>query len=160
MVTRVSSIILLVVILIAIYGCATFGPGPTDREYSQAIDKLPVAKIAVYIVPAAWYPSVILGDIESFHSPSVTGTLFLTQERLVFATYDSATNIFLQSFSATYSDISWITTKKHGLSRIIRIQSSNNVHSFVYSSGYKNNGEEADKDEIMHFLLDKFKSES
>lgn len=158
MVNRVSSIILLAVFLTAIYGCATSGPLPTDKAYSQAIYKLPAAKIAVYVVPSSWYPSVILGDMMSFHSPRVSGTLFLTQERLVFATYDSATNIFLQSFSATYSDISWITIQKHGLTRIIRIQSNNNVHSFHYSSGYKNNGENADKDEIMHFLLDKFKS--
>lgn len=156
--------VVFIILLMIVYGCTTFGskptfgPVPMDKEYSQAINELPAAKIAVYIVPASWYPGVMLGSVMSFHSyGAVAGTLFLTQERLVFAIYDDATNIFLQSFLANYSDLVWITTKKHGLSRIIRLQSNNNIHSFLYTSGYKNNGEDADKDEIMYFLLDKFK---
>ena len=152
--------VILFTILLSLSGCATYGPGPTDIEYSQAINKLPIAKISVYTMKASWFPNVMLGDVMSFHSPSVAGTLFLSQEQMVFATFDSETNIFLQSFSSPYSDMRWITIKKHGVSRIIRIQTNNNVHSFVYSSGSKNNGEDADKDEIMQFLLDKFKKAS
>ncbi|OGW20079.1 MAG: hypothetical protein A2X55_03160 [Nitrospirae bacterium GWB2_47_37] len=150
-------------IILLLSGCATFGPGPTDIEYSQAVNKLPVAKSAVYLVQASWYPNSMLDGIMSFHNAYITGTLFLTQERMVFATYDGATNTFLQGFAAAYSDISWITIKKYGVSRIIRIQLSNNVHSFVYgfldANIYKSSGDDADKEEIMQFLLNKFKKE-
>lgn len=150
-------IVSLLCIVLLLAGCATFGPAPSEPEYSRAIEKLPAAKTAIYIMEAAWYPNIVLGDMSSFHAQSNAGSLFVTPEQLVFAAYDSATDRFLQSFSASYADMGWLTTKQHGLSRIVRIQINNNVHSFLYARGQKSNGESADKDEVMQYILSKSK---
>jgi len=150
-------LVALLLAILMICGCATFGPAPSEPEYSKAIEKLPAAKTAVYIMEAAWYPNIVLGDMSSFHAQSNAGSLFVTPEQLVFAAYDSATDRFLQSFSASYADMGWLTTKQHGLSRIIRVQINNSVHSFLFARGQKSNGEDADKDEVMQFVLNKGK---
>jgi len=139
-----------------LFGCAVHGPAPTDPSYSEAVRNIVSAKDARYILSAAWYPNVMLGNIESFHASSSQGKLFVTPERLVFAVYDDATNSFLKSFEASYSNISWFTAKEHGLSRILRLQTSNTVHSFLFSCGYMENGSPADKDAVVQYILEKF----
>jgi hypothetical protein len=153
---KMKKIIILVIVLITA-GCASYGPDPTEMTYRHAVSNFPPSKQAVYIVPAQWIPNVLLGDTESFHASHVDGTLFLTEDSLIFAAYDGSTDTFLQDYAAAYREITYITGKNWGMGRIIRLQANNNVQSFMQSGGYKQTGEAADKDEIMRFILSKFK---
>lgn len=136
--------------------CAVHGPGPTDVGYPEAVKRFSSAKEAEYILTASWFPNIVLGSVESFGAASSPGRLFITPERLVFAVYDDATNTFLKSFEASYSSIAWVTAKEHGLSRILRLQTNNTVHSFVFATGERPTGQPADKDHVVKYVLGKF----
>ena len=134
-------------------GCATVGPGPTNIKYNRAISTLPVATDAIYTVPAGRYPNTLLGDAVSFHNSSISGRLFITPERLVFAVYDESTNNFLQGYEVVFSNVSWMTGKFHGGARIVRFQSDNAVHSFLFGGGTNSEGQELNKDQILEYIL-------
>ena len=136
------------------YGCANFCPGPTDKNYNDAIKTIKLYGTAVYNAPGSWYPNTVLGDTSSFHNPSIQGRLFITPERFVFAVYDDQKNSFLKAYELSYTDIKWITGKKHGLSRLLRVQSGNTVNSFSFSSCFRDKEQECNKDELMNYVLD------
>jgi hypothetical protein len=146
---------LLALVFAFLCGCATVGPGPTDKNYNDAIKTIKLFGATLYNTPGSWYPNTVLGDTSSFHNPSINGRLFFTPERFIFAVYDDQKNSFLKTYELSYSDIKWITGKQHGLSRILRIQSENTVNSFTFSSCFRANEQECSKDELMNFVLDK-----
>lgn len=136
--------------------CAVTGPAPTEAAYSQAAKSLPVAKEAKYSMSAGWYPNTILGSTESFHAKPTPGRLFVTEDRLSFAAYDEITNTFLAAYETSYSNIQWLTLTNLGLSRLVRLQAGNSVHSFAFSAAATGSGSIAEKDEVVRFLSAKF----
>jgi hypothetical protein len=152
-VMKLKGTVLLMVITVLLAGCATVGPGPTSKNYKQAVKTLPMAADAIYSMPASWYPNTLLGDVDSFHHTSISGRLFVTPERLVFAVYDEPTNSFLQGYEVVFSNITWMTGKIHGVARIIRFQSNNAVQSFIFGGWSNEEGQELNKDQILEYLL-------
>ena len=144
---------LIVITTIILSGCATVGPEPTNKDYSQAITSMPIAKEALYSVPASWYPNTLLGDAMSFHATSTSGRLFITPKRLLFAVYDDSTNSFLQSYEVTFSKISWMTGKYHGVARIIRFSANNTIQSFLFGSWTKGEDAKLNKDQLLEYIL-------
>jgi len=143
-------------VLLSLSGCAVTGPGPVHPDYGGAVRDLPFHEEAVFVVPASWYPNTILGSMSSFHASSTAGTLFITPERLLFAMYDGATNTFVQSITIQYSDVTWITGKQHGLTRILRLRTTETVSSFHFKGGADPSGVPVGKDEVMNYVLDRF----
>lgn len=139
-------------------GCATPGPGATDKNYKKAIEPLQIAGDVIYSIPAWWFPNTLLGDLESLNHTSISGRLFVNQERLVFAVYDEETNSFLKGYEVAFFDIKWMTGKSLGIARIIRFQSNNEVQSFLFGRLTKSEGQELDKDQIMNDILLRFQS--
>ena len=152
---RIASKKFVLVLFVAMLsaGCAVVGPGPTNIKYSEATATLPLAANAIHTVPTRWYPNTLLGTTDSFHNSSIGGRLFITPERLVFAVYDEPTNNFLQGHEVAFSNVTWMTGKIYGAARIIRFQSNNAVHSFIFGGGTNSDGQELDKDSILEYIL-------
>jgi hypothetical protein len=140
-------------LILFLTGCATIGPGPTNKNYKRAVETLPMAADALYSMPASWYPNTLLGDADSFNHTSISGRLFITPERLVFAVYDDSKNSFLQGYEIVFSNITWMTGKIHGVARIIRFQSNNTIQSFIFGGWAKEEGQDLNKDQILEYIL-------
>lgn len=151
---KVSLLVFLCAFLMA--GCANFGPDPANPNYAKAIKGLNIQSQVVYAIAGSWFPNTILGSIDSFSNPSSAGTLFVTNDRLVFALYDESTTTFLEAFSVPYSDITWISGDTHGLSYMLRLRTSANVSSFLYTGGVDGNGTLHSKEVVSAYILGKF----
>lgn len=133
-------------------GCAVTGPGyvrPAIASAAAAADPLVLSD-------ALWYPSTLLGDASSFHATSHPGRLRLEADRLIFEQSDSATGAYLEGFRISIAEVTWITAKQHGLSRIIRLQATGKTHSFLFASGGTLRGEWLTKDEVVTSVLARF----
>ena len=114
---------------------------------------LPIVSDTIYSMPASWYPNMLVGGTDSFTHIPISGRLFITPERLIFAVYDEPTNSYLQGYEATFSNITWMTGKVHGVMRIIRIQYNNNIHSFIFGGWLGDEEHVSDKDQIFEYIL-------
>ncbi|GJQ50762.1 MAG: hypothetical protein HKUEN01_31480 [Candidatus Kuenenia stuttgartiensis] len=150
---KLKDTVLLMAVILFLAGCAAVGPGPTGKNYNQAVKTLPMAVDAIHSMPASWYPNTLLGDVDSFYHTSTSGRLFVTPERLVFAVYDEPTNSFLQGYEVAFSNITWMTGKIHGVGRIIRFQSNNSIQSFIFGGWSNEEGQELNKDQMLDYLL-------
>jgi outer membrane lipoprotein-sorting protein len=150
--------IVFISLVMVLNGCATVGPSPANTNYKQAVESLSNADDAIDSITASWYTNVLLGDMKSFHNPSILGRLFVTPEKLIFVVYDEATNSFLQTYEVVFSDITWLTSKEHGVMRIIRFQANNTVQSFIFGGWAKEEGQKLEKDQIVEYILGRVKS--
>lgn len=137
-----------IAIFVLISGCATNGPGVVDQDFEKSIQTLNLNDDIHYAIAASWFPNTILGNANSFNNASVEGRLFLTSEQMIVAIYDEPTKSYLEGYSVLFSDIQWMTSKNHGLSRILRFQSNKQVQSFLF-------GNEKDSDNVVEFVLSK-----
>lgn len=141
-------------------GCAQNSPSPTDLTYEHATRSLRIAKEAVYSIPGAWYPNTLLGTIGSFHAISMTGRLFLTDDRMLFAAYDDAENKYVLTYEQSYSRIGWVSVSEHGVSRIVKLHSDNTIHSFAYTEAMTGDGKAVNKDDVLRFISKKVPKKS
>ena len=155
------SFVVLMALISFLAGCATVGPGPTNQNYKQAMETLPMVGDTLYSIAASWYPNILLGDASSFHHgyTSISGRLFITPKKLVFAVYEGSTNSFLQGYEVVFSNITWMTGRIHGVSRIIRFQSNNTIQSFLFSGWTEIEGGEVTSDQILKYILGRVQSE-
>ena len=149
------SFVVLMSLISLLAGCATAGPGPTDQNYKQAVETLPMADDALYSLPASWFPNILYGDFSSLHHSysAISGRLFVTPKKLVFAVYDGSTNSYLKGYEVVFSNITWMTGKAMGLTKIIRLKSNNTIHSFSFAGWMEIEGREVTANEIMEYIL-------
>lgn len=149
----------LIMLLCALFltACANSGPNPADLEYARATKSLNESQEAVYVLTADWVRDAVMGSLSSFANVSDArhGKLFIGEKSITFASYDSTTSSFIRAYRISYSDIDWLTNKKHGVSRIIRLQSNDSSHSFIFSTALDASGSRVDKDEVLRFIEQK-----
>lgn len=109
-------------------GCATKGPGymgPNSGIYSPEVGDI--------VMPASWYHNTLLGDAASFHNHATGGSLVLRPKLLIFAIPEPQTDRKIIVVRAPVDAVTYVTSKKHGLARIVRLQVDGSFQSFLFS---------------------------
>lgn len=129
------------------------GPEPGYENYPSSVMKIPDYGKTVYIVDGAFYPGIILGDIQTFGSNFSEGVFFIQTDKIVFSQYED--ELYLPKYTIKFSEIESLSSKKHGLIRIICFKNKQD-NSFTFMNSLNVYGESVDKDTVVKFIMDNY----
>ena len=104
--------------LVLLSGCITYVP-PVDTGVE-------------YSLMGVWFPNQAVDSLW-FMENGLRGHILVTDDTLIFGSYDKDTNTFIKTFSMAYSEMTWVNKKVHSHARFLQIGSEDGVNSFATS---------------------------
>ncbi len=95
-----------------------------------------------------------LGTIGQFGEKAIEGVFFISSKQILFSVYNPNLMTYYTVDQIKFDDITSLSSKKHGITRLITIKTKKNyVYSIMVVLCLNNEGVEVDKDKVVEFIL-------
>lgn len=158
-----NKIRIVIVLSLFITSCSIWGPYPKEDKYKYAVSTIPNYNETVYVLYGVFWKNAFVED-PSYSVPK-KGTLcslFIMNDKLLFAIYDKK-NLFFHPIDITnFSDIKSASVQKNmtGIRRTLRYHKNDGkTNSFGFTYSYESNGTEVEEDTALDFIFNKIKKQ-